>query len=211
MRVLGPVLAALALCAQLTPAAQRTARPNVLLVTLDTTRADRIGAYGHALAETPVLDRLAREGIRFADATSPSPLTAPAHAAMLTWQYPGRLGIRNNGSAPIPDSAVTLAESLRGAGYRTGAFIGAFVVDRAYGFAQGFDVFDAAFEGFRHEIKGQVQRPAGRVVDPALAWIAAAPANVPFFAWVHLYDAHTPYDPPPPYNVKFSKRPYDGE
>jgi choline-sulfatase len=211
MRVLGPVLAALALCAQLTPAAQRASRPNVLLVTLDTTRADRIGAYGYTLADTPVLDRLAREGVRFADATSQSPLTAPAHAALLTGQYPGRLGIRNNASSPIPDAAVTLAESLRGAGYRTGAFIGAFVVDRAYGFAQGFDVFDAAFAGFRHEIKGQVQRPAKEVVDPALEFIAAAPANAPFFAWVHLYDPHTPYDPPPPYNVKFAKRPYDGE
>src|ERR687898_3481232 len=132
MRVLGPVLAALALCAQTAPAAQRAPRPNVLLVTLDTTRADRIGAYGYTLADTPALDRLAREGVRFDDATSQSPLTAPAHAALLTGQYPGRLGIRNNASSPIPDSAVTLAESLRGAGYRTGAFIGAFVVDRAY-------------------------------------------------------------------------------
>jgi arylsulfatase A-like enzyme/Tfp pilus assembly protein PilF len=209
--LLGPVLVVLALCAQTAPAAQRTPRPNVLLVTLDTTRADRIGAYGYTLADTPVLDRLAREGVRFADATSQSPLTAPAHAALLTGQYPGRLGIRNNASSPIPDSAVTLAESLRGAGYRTGAFIGAFVVDRAYGFAQGFDVFDAAFAGFRHEIKGQVQRPAKEVVDPALEFIAAAPANAPFFAWVHLYDPHSPYDPPPPYNVKFAKRPYDGE
>lgn len=211
MRLLGPVLATLALCAPTAPAAQPALRPNVVLVTLDTTRADRIGAYGYALAETPALDRLAREGVRFDDATSQSPLTAPAHAALLTGQYPGRLGIRNNASSPVPDSAVTLAESLRGAGYRTGAFIGAFVVDRAYGFAQGFDVFDAAFAGFRHDIKGQVQRPAKEVVDPALAFIAAAPANAPFFAWIHLYDAHTPYDPPPPYNVKFAKRPYDGE
>jgi arylsulfatase A-like enzyme/Tfp pilus assembly protein PilF len=209
--LLGPLLVAAALCVNAAPAAQRTSRPNVLLVTLDTTRADRIGAYGYTLAETPVLDRLAREGVRFDDATAQSPLTAPAHAALLTGQYPGRLGIRNNASSPIPDSAVTLAESLRGAGYRTGAFIGAFVVDRAYGFAQGFDVFDAAFTGFRQEIKGQVQRPAKEVVDPALEFIAAAPANAPFFAWVHLYDAHTPYDPPPPYNVKFAKRPYDGE
>lgn len=209
--LLAAVLATLGLCAQTAPAAQRASRPNVLLITLDTTRADRIGAYGYTLADTPALDRLAREGVRFDDATSQSPLTAPAHAALLTGQYPGRLGIRNNASSPIPDSAVTLAESLRGAGYRTGAFIGAFVVDRAYGFAQGFDVFDAAFAGFRQEIKGQVQRPAKEVVDPALAFIASAPASAPFFAWVHLYDPHTPYEPPPPYNVKFGKRPYDGE
>lgn len=209
--VLSSILIAIAMSAPITPAAQQDTRSNVLLVTLDTTRADRIGAYGYTLAETPALDALAREGIRFADATSQSPLTAPAHAALMTGQYPGRLGIRNNGSSPIPESAVTLAESLRDAGYRTAAFIGAFVVDRAYGFAQGFDVFDAAFEGFRQEIKGQVQRPAKEVVDPALAWIAAVPASAPFFAWVHLYDAHTPYDPPPPYSAKFRRRPYDGE
>ena len=200
-----------ALCVISSPAAQQDIRPNVLLVTLDTTRADRLGAYGYTLGETPVLDRLAREGVRFADATSQSPLTAPAHAALLTGQYPGRLGVRTNGSSPVPESAVTLAESLRAAGYRTGAFIGAFVVDRAYGFGQGFDLFDASFEGFSQEIKQQVQRPAQQVVDPALAWIGGVPPGTPFFAWIHLYDPHTPYDPPPPYSAKFKVRPYDGE
>jgi choline-sulfatase len=193
------------------PRAQQSGRPNILLITLDTMRADRIGAYGYKVAETPNLDRLAREGVRFADATSQSPLTGPAHAALMTGQYPGRLGIKNNASSPVPESTVTLAESLQASGYRTGAFIGAFVVDRAYGFGQGFDVFDAAFEGFRQEIKLQVQRPAGRVVDPALAWISSVPAGSPFFAWVHLYDAHTPYAAPAPFGPRFKTRPYDGE
>ncbi len=184
-------------------------RPNILLVTLDTFRADRIGAYGYKGAETPNLDRLAREGVHFTDATSQAPLTAPAHAAMMTGQYPGRLGIRNNGATPIPIETTTLAERLKGAGYRTGAFIGAFVVDRAYGFGQGFDTFDAAFDGFRQELKGQVQRPAARVIDPALAWIGDG--RGPFFAWVHLYDAHAPYEAPPPFGTKFKTRPYDGE
>ena len=185
-------------------------RPNIVLITLDTLRADRIGAYGYKLAETPALDRLAREGIRFADATSQSPLTGPAHAALLTGQYPGRFAIRNNASTPLPDSAATIAEALKASGYRTGAFIGAFVVDRAYGFGQGFDEFDAAFEGYRQDLKSQVQRPAAKVIDPAIAWIGGN-AGAPFFAWVHLYDAHTPYSAPPPYGAKFKARPYDGE
>lgn len=201
-------------CALARPAPQMQAldaRPNVLLITLDTLRADRIGAYGYPSATTPNLDRLAREGVRFADATSQSPLTGPAHAALLTGIHPGRLGIRNNASTPISGDVVTVAESLKNAGYRTGAFIGAFVVDRAYGFGQGFDVFDAAFDSFRQEVKIQVQRPAAEVVDPALAWMSTVPAGSPFFAWVHLYDAHTPYAAPAPFGAKFKARPYDGE
>jgi arylsulfatase A-like enzyme/Tfp pilus assembly protein PilF len=193
------------------PEARQQSRPNVLLVTLDTVRADRIGAYGFKLANTPALDRLAAEGVRFADATSQSPLTGPAHAALLTGQYPGRLAIKNNATTPIPDATITLAESLRTAGYRTGAFIGAFVVDRAYGFAQGFDHFDADFRGFRQEIKAQVQRRASDVVDPALAWLKTIPGGTPFFVWVHLYDAHAPYYAPAPFGAQFKARPYDGE
>lgn len=192
-------------------AEQAASAPNVLLITLDTVRADRLGAYGHKGAATPNLDRLAAEGVRFADATSASPLTGPAHAAMLTGQYPGRFSIRNNATTAVPDSAVTLAEALKDRGYRTGAFIGAFVVDRAYGFGQGFDRFDADFRSFRTEIKGQVQRRASEVIDPAMAWIKEGPAAAPFFAWVHLYDAHAPYDAPPPFNTQFKGRPYDGE
>lgn len=187
------------------------ARPNILLVTLDTVRADRIGAYGHGAAETPNLDSLAREGVRFADATSQAPLTGPAHAALLTAQYPGRLGIKNNAAQPLPEEALTLAEALKAEGYRTAAYIGAFVVDRAYGFGQGFDLFDSAFAGFRQRIKEQVQRPASEVVDPALEWLKGGQSAAPFFAWVHLYDAHTPYAAPPPYGQRFADRPYDGE
>jgi arylsulfatase A-like enzyme/Tfp pilus assembly protein PilF len=184
-------------------------RPNVLLVTLDTFRADRIGAYGYKPAATPNLDRLAKEGVRFDDATTQAPLTAPAHAALLTGVYPTRLGVKDNASSPLPDSADTLAETLKAAGYRTGAFIGAFILDRPYGFAQGFDHFDATFEGFRPELKQQAQRIAEDVVTRAAAWIKSAQA--PFFAWVHLYDAHLPYSAPAPYRAKFASRPYDGE
>ena len=183
-------------------------KPNVILITLDTTRADRIGAYGYTRASTPNLDRLAREGIRFDDAATQAPLTGPAHAALLTGQYPGRLGIKDNASTPIPESATTLAEALKAAGYRTGAFVGSFVVDRSYGFGQGFDTFDASFDSFRQEIKAQVQRPAAQVIDPAIAWIKS---GGPFFAWIHLYDPHTPYAAPASFKAQFTQRPYDGE
>jgi arylsulfatase A-like enzyme/Tfp pilus assembly protein PilF len=193
------------------PAAQQTQRPNVLLITLDTFRADRIGAYGYKLAATPNLDRLAREGVRFDDATTQAPLTAPAHAALLTGIYPTRLGVKDNASTPLPDSAQTIPETLKGSGYRTGAFVGAFVLDRPYGFAQGFDHFDAEFEEFRPELKQQAQRVAGDVASSAIAWIKAAPAGSPFFAWVHFYDAHLPYAAPAPFGAKYTVRPYDGE
>jgi arylsulfatase A-like enzyme/Tfp pilus assembly protein PilF len=197
------------------PAArQSSARPNVVLLTLDTLRADRLGAYGYKPAATPNLDRLAREGIRFDDATTQSPLTGPAHTALLTGQIPTRLGIKTNAGAPIPEGAVTLAEALKTAGYRTGGFVGAFVLDRQYGFAQGFDAFDAEFRSYRAENKTDVQRSADEVLAPALKWIAAggsAPGGQPFFAWLHFYDAHTPYAPPPPYRARFAGRPYDGE
>ena len=186
-------------------------RFNVLLVTLDTVRADRIGAYGYASAATPNLDRLAREGVLFSDATTQSPLTAPAHTALLTGQYPTRLGVKDNASTPLPDSALTLAEMLQPAGYRTGAFIGAFVLDRPYGFAQGFQTFDATFQGFRPELKQQAQRTADEVIAPAIAWLKTVPAGSPFFAWVHLYDAHAPYGAPAPFGEKFRARAYDGE
>jgi arylsulfatase A-like enzyme/Tfp pilus assembly protein PilF len=205
------IAATAALLLAAAPRAQQDQRPNVLLVTLDTVRADRIGAYGYKPAATPNLDRIAREGVRFADATTQAPLTAPAHAALLTGLYPTRLGVKDNASSPLPDSAQTLAESLEESGYRTGAFIGAFILDRPYGFAQGFDHFDGTFEGFRPELKQQAQRIAEDVVSPAVAWIKAAPAGAPFFAWIHLYDAHLPYSAPAPYRAKFAARPYDGE
>ena len=192
-------------------ARRQAPRPNLLLITLDTVRADRLGAYGYGRASTPNLDELSRSGIRFDDATSQSPLTGPAHAALLSGLYPGRLGIRNNASRPVPDETLMLAEAFAASGYRTGAFIGAFVVDRAYGFGQGFEVFDANFENFRQEVKSSVERRAADVIDPAIAWVGRGEASRPFFAWVHLYDAHTPYAPPEPFRSKFKVQPYDGE
>jgi arylsulfatase A-like enzyme/Tfp pilus assembly protein PilF len=199
---------AVALCAGLVFA--QAPRPNVLLVTIDTVRADHIGAYGYAKGSTPVLDRLAREGVRFADATTQAPLTGPAHAAILTGMYPARYGVRDNATTPIPPSVTTMAEIFKSAGYRTGGFVGAFILSAPYGFGQGFDAFDADFSGYTDGMKLQVQRRCQAVTDAALKWVAPAGAQ-PFFAWVHLYDAHAPYDAPAPYSQRFKAAPYDGE
>ncbi|HEY7291443.1 MAG TPA: sulfatase-like hydrolase/transferase [Vicinamibacterales bacterium] len=203
-----PALFLFALVAAAAVRAQAPA-PDVLLVTIDTVRADHIGAYGYTKAATPTIDRLAREGIRFDDATSQAPLTGPAHAALLTGVYPARLGVRDNATTALPPTATTLAEMFKAKGYRTGGFVGAFILGSEYGFGQGFDVFDATFPQFRTGSKLQAQRVGGDVVADAIKWLGTG--NQPFFAWVHLYDAHAPYDPPPPFRARFAASPYDGE
>jgi len=202
---------ALALVAALAAPHAQALRPNVLLITLDTVRADHLGAYGDKDAQTPALDRLAREGVRFADAFTHAPLTGPAHAGILTGVYPARLGIRDNAATPLPPDVPTLASTLKKAGYHTGAFIAAFILDRAYGFDHGFDEFDSHFDRFEAGDKLKAERTAGQVLQPALAWLSTLPADKPFFAWVHLYDAHAPYTPPEPYRTRFRSQPYDGE
>ena len=183
--------------------------PSVVFITIDTVRADHLGAYGYTHGATPALDRLAREGVRFADATSQAPLTGPAHAALLTGTYPARFGLRDNATTPLPASATTMAEVFKARGYRTGAFIGAFIVDAQYGFAQGFDEFDARFPRFDNGDKINARRSGGEVADAAVQWLGAAARGGPFFAWVHLYDAHGPYEAPAPYRTRFAAAPYD--
>jgi len=197
----------------LTIAHAQSPPPNVLLITIDTVRADHLGAYGYAKAATPVIDRLAREGIRFADATSQAPLTGPAHAAILTGQYPPRLGVRDNATTPIPAGTTTIASMFKARGYRTAGVVGAFILGPEYGFGQGFDTFDANFSRFNTSMKLQAQRRAGEVTDAALKHIhqPSATSHQPFFLWVHFYDAHAPYDPPAPFKTRFAASPYDGE
>ena len=173
----------------------------VLLVTIDTLRADRIGAYGHRAARTPVLDALASRGVRFADATAHAPLTHPSHAAIMTGRYPGAFGIRLNGMTPLPDEATTLAERFRAAGYDTGAVIASVVLDEAYGLGQGFASYDDRISptpGGSLVALSELQRRAGDVTDRALAWLAASArasaGQGRWFLWVHYYDPHTPYD-----------------
>ncbi len=185
-------------------------RFNLVLVTLDTLRADRVGCYGYPLAETPAMDRLAAEGLRFAHASSPVPLTLPAHTSILTGLLPLHHGVRNNGAAGLPAGTTTLATRLAAAGYRTGAFVAAFVLDHRFGLQSGFAVYDD--EVNRDPNAGWVleaRRPANQVVDRALAWLGQDDAR-PFFLWVHLYDAHAPYRPPSPQRERHPGRPYDG-
>ena len=190
-------------------------RLNLLVVTLDTTRADRIGAYGgpHA-AETPAFDRLARDGVLFEQAMTSAPLTLPAHATMFTGQFPPAHGLRDNGGFYLAPDAITLAERLREHGFRTGAFVGAFVLDSKWGLDQGFehyvDDFDLSRSRNRGMSLGSVQRRADEVVDLALPWLEKVQSER-FFAWLHFYDAHTPYSPPEPYASRYAGRPYDGE
>ncbi len=185
-------------------------RPNILLVTLDTTRADRVGAYGYGKGATPVIDSLAREGVRFVNAYCSSPLTLPSHCSILTGTYPLAHKVRNNGDYYLLDEAVTLAERLKERGYATAAFTASFNTDSRFGLGQGFDVYDDSF-GMDELMKSfRSERRADEVADSFLAWLGGA-SREPFFSWVHFYDPHTPYDPPPPYSERFKADPYDGE
>lgn len=181
------------------------------MVTLDTTRADRIGAYGHPQARTDTIDRLAREGIRFDRAYSPLPLTIPAHATMFTGLLPFHHNIRSNGDNVLAPGFTTLAEILKAQGWVTGASVAAFVTTRQWGFAQGFDAyFDSMPEGADRNY-WHTERAGNLVVDDALAWLATQPADKPVFLWVHLYDAHYPFELKGEYAEAFKDRPYDGE
>lgn len=181
-------------------------------MTLDTTRADRIGAYGAREVETPVVDGLAREGVLFEQAVSVAPLTLPAHSSMFTGTFPPEHGVRDNGGFFLGPEQVTLAEILEGRGYRTGAFVGAYVLDSKWGIDQGFDTYFDDFDLSRTRavsLSG-IQRPGNEVIDKALPWIQEAKGS-PFFAWIHLYDAHSPYRPPEPFLSRYKGHPYNGE
>jgi choline-sulfatase len=195
----------------------RASSPDVLLITLDTTRADHIGAYGDRRARTPRLDRLAREGVLFERALAAAPITLPAHVSLLTGLNPYAHGVRNNGNFALKDEP-TLATVLRGRGYRTAAFVSAFVLDRRFGLAAGFDHYDDRMD----EIRGgggapplernAPERPADRTARAAVDWLTSnASSEQPLLVWVHLYDPHDPYDPPSPWRETFADRPYDGE
>ena len=183
--------------------------PSVVLITLDTTRVDRIGCYGYSDAATPAIDGLALEGVRFDQARTPVPLTLPAHASLLTATYPPYHGIRDNGVAWLSDRALTVSERLRDAGYRTGAFVAAVVLDARFGLDQGFDTYDAVRQSSLVASGFLEERRADAVVDAAIEWLGTVPG--PYFLWVHLFDPHAPYDPPPPYKSRFEGRLYDGE
>jgi arylsulfatase A-like enzyme/Tfp pilus assembly protein PilF len=190
--------------------------PNLLLITIDTLRADHVGAYGATTAATPALDALAAEGVRFDQVQTAAPLTGPSHATILTGLYPPMHGVRNNVVFSLGKEDVTLATLLKRRGYRTAAFVGAYPVAAAFGFGQGFDTFDEEFHETAPGEQG-AERRANEVADAAVRWLTEGPAEAghrdggPFFMWTHFYDPHAPYDPPPPYRERFADHPYDGE
>jgi arylsulfatase A-like enzyme/Flp pilus assembly protein TadD len=184
-------------------------------VTVDTVRADHLGSYGYGAAVTPFLDRLAREGVRFDAVSSTVPLTLPSHATMLSGLLPLHHGLRNNGVGALPAGTGTLATLLAGSRYRTGAFVGAFVLDGRFGLKTGFEVYDDEIpRDPKAGVSLESERPGREVVDRALAWLKDGEDRKdgrPFFLWVHLYDAHAPYTPPPAWAARHPGRPYDGE
>jgi len=190
-------------------------RPNVILITLDTTRADRMGFLGSTRGLTPNLDAMAKQGIVFSRAYAHVPITTASHTTILTGTYP-QFNHVNDFGIPISARLPYLPDLLHQHGYHTGAFVGSLILDpldgTAPGFDRGFDVYDAGFHLRRHgaDRYQTVERRAEVVVNHALAWLSQLP-NGPFFLWVHLYDAHDPYDPPEPYKSRYASQPYDGE
>jgi choline-sulfatase len=185
--------------------------PSVLLITLDTVRADHLGCYGDAAIETPAIDTLAAAGVRFENAYAQAPITLPSHAVILTGTYPMFNGVRDFTSPGLPANIPTLAEILRRKGYRTAAFVSSYALNSVWGLNRGFDVYDddlGQAPGRTNDIFLSVRR-GDRTVDRLLAWLAHA-GSAPFFVWLHLYDAHSPYRCPEPYASKYAAHPYDG-
>lgn len=183
----------------------------ILLITLDTTRADHLGCYGDASASTPNLDAFSKEAVRFDQAMTAVPTTLPSHATMFTGEYPPVHGVRYNGMFKLGDESVTIAERLREAGFATGAVPASFPVYAKSGLAQGFDTYRDLFsEAGADHSDPAAERPAGEVTRLGLETIKAAGSR-PFFVWLHYYDPHVPYKPPFPFASRFREHPYDGE
>ncbi|HNX99080.1 MAG TPA: sulfatase-like hydrolase/transferase, partial [Candidatus Aminicenantes bacterium] len=193
-----------------TTADRRSGSPNLLLITLDTTRADRIGAYGDAHARTPNLDRLAREGVRIDRVYAPAPLTLPSHVSILTGREPPVHQVRNNGTYSLRAEETTLAETLKAAGYSTQAMIAAFVLEKKFGLAQGFTGYDDTLDKERQDTTYRSEITADRVYGKFVRWLNDSPVP-PFFCWVHFYDPHAPYEPPKHLRESFRDDPYRGE
>jgi choline-sulfatase len=208
------LLFAIALCgARNLSAAPAKNPPDILLITVDTLRADHLGCYGSKSVATLAMDSLAQDGVLFEQAISQVPLTWPSHAAILTGMYPFANGVQDFTGQPLSDKFRTLAESLKAHGYATGAVVSSFVLDRSWGLARGFDSYDDAFSGnsfVRQNDVALVERQAKESVDHALAWLGH-PRSQPYFFWLHLYDPHSPYDAPEPFGSRYRKHPYDGE
>lgn len=210
-RILGAALVSALLAGVLAScdsAREEPSAQHLVLITLDTTRADRIGAYGHANAGTPWLDQLAKRGALFERAYTTAPITLPAHVSLFTGRIPPRTGVHLNGQTGVAPGVVFLAEQLGNAGFLSAAAIGGYPVSRRFPTGRGFELFDEVFADPRNP--AGIERDAGLVVDAALS-LARERGERRLFLWVHLFDAHDPYDPPEPFASRFSQDPYQGE
>lgn len=187
------------------------ARPDVLLITLDTTRADAVGFSGSDDAQTPILDRLAAAGVSYRTAVAPAPLTLPSHTTLLTGADPPEHGVRTNGAEVLSDELPTLASALAGAGWTTAAVVGSRVLDHRFGLDRGFADYDDVMLAERVGEYGYPERDARAVTDAALALLAESGGDVPYFLWVHYYDPHSPYDPPAGFGGAGDRARYLGE
>lgn len=185
--------------------------PSLLLVTLDTTRADALGAWSGGGAATPNLDALAAAGVRYARSVAPSPLTLPSHATLLTGLDPLEHGVRGNGTGALPAGVATLAGSLRAQGFATAAVVASRVLDRRFGLDRGFDLYDDAMLAEHVGEYGYPERTADAVTDVAVGWLEGRPPGARFFLWVHYYDPHAPYAPPPGFAGRGARANYLGE
>jgi arylsulfatase A-like enzyme/tetratricopeptide (TPR) repeat protein len=211
------LLAALSIVGLVSCSRQASPRPgdrdlNVLVITLDTIRTDRLGAYGNPDILSDFVDGLAEKGVVFDRCVAPTPLTLPSHTSLFTGTYPVFHGVRDNGNYVVPEELTTMAELASEAGYRTGAFVGAFVLSSRWGLDQGFATYTEPEGGYDPALVSfaQIQRRADEVVGDAVAWLRRN-SDTPFFAWVHLYDPHLPYDPPPDFAREYADDPYLGE
>ena len=187
----------------------RPAIRNVLLISIDTLRADHLSAYGFPRPTTPNIDALAREGVLFKDVHTPVPMTLPAHVSMLTGTLPPTHGLRDNLQNRLPEGSRTLAEMLKPRGFTTGAIVSTFVLDRRFGLSQGFDSYDDRFQAV-HKIGDISERKGDETTRLAREWLDQH-KDRPFFFFVHFYDPHDPYEPPEPFASQWKAHPYEGE
>jgi len=204
---------ALSLCfAVIAQAAAVPGKPNVLVVTIDTLRADHVGCYGYKQVKTPNIDSLCADGVVFRNAYTPVPITLPSHSVIFTGTYPMLNGMHDFSGNRLGASQPTLASVLKESGYATGAVVAAAVLDSRFGLNRGFDYYYDHFDFNRLSEANldAMERPANEVADEALKWLGEH-YQKPFFLWVHFYDPHHPYRPPAPYSETYRTHPYDGE
>ncbi len=192
------------------PSKAQALQPKVILITVDTLRADRLECYGYRKIKTPNINRLASEGIRFANAIAQVPLTLPSHCSILTGTFPIFHGVRDQAGFYLPEKRTTLAQVLKAQGFATAAFVSAFVLDSRFGLNRGFDRYDETMDSHGVSPTPQLERRGDRTLSQALAWMEKS-GSAKFFVWLHFYDPHAPYTPPEPFRSRYAGRPYDGE